>query len=377
MLRYILSLFDGMSCGQIALKELGIEYECYYASEIDKHAIRQTMLNFPATVQLGDVNEWKNWAINWSKVDLILAGSPCQGFSRAGKQLAFDDPRSILFFEFINILEHTRKFNPDVKFLLENVKMKREHMRVINEYVGIFPVNINSALVSAQNRDRLYWTDIRTKTSGLFDEVHVDIPQPEDEGIFLKDILDKEVDKKYYISQSVIDRMIRKKYSSPLLNPCKAGTLSTKNNSGQMSLDSGTMFISDVPKANLILQRCRGNNNGGIHQDKSPTLSAQAWEQNNLVVSGTLRTRKNDSGFREVKTGKAAPILARAREDGEGQNVCFIGNKIRRLTTTECDRLQTIPEWYKWMCSETQHYRLLGNGWTIRVITHLLKFLKE
>ena len=120
----VLSLFDGMSCGQIALKQLGIIPEKYYASEIDKHAIKQTQLNFPDTIQLGNVTKWKEWDIDWRSIDLILAGSPCQGFSFAGKQLAFDDPRSKLFFVFIDILNHIRSLNLDVLFLLENVNMK-------------------------------------------------------------------------------------------------------------------------------------------------------------------------------------------------------------------------------------------------------------
>lgn len=185
----VLSLFDGMSCGRIALRELGIEPEHYYASEIDKFAISQTRLNFPDTIHLGDVTKWREWEIDWGTIDLILAGSPCQGFSFAGKQLAFDDPRSKLFFVFVDILSHVKALNPDVFFLLENVNMKKEHMRVITEYCGVHPVNINSNLVSAQNRNRWYWTNIRTKKVGLFGEIHSDIPQPKDEGILLREAI--------------------------------------------------------------------------------------------------------------------------------------------------------------------------------------------
>ena len=193
----VLSLFDGMSCGQIALKELGYDVE-YYASEIDKHAITQTQLNFPDTMQLGDVTKWRECGIDWN-FDLILAGSPCQGFSFAGKQLAFDDPRSKLFFVFVDILNHVRSVNPDVKFLLENVRMKAEHEAVITQFVGVNPLYINSALVSAQSRDRLYWTNIGMIQSGLFGEFYPGIPQPEDRGILLRDILEAEVDEKYYL----------------------------------------------------------------------------------------------------------------------------------------------------------------------------------
>lgn len=208
----VLSLFDGMSCGQIALKQLGVIPDVYYASEIDKYAISQTQLNFPDTVQLGDVTKWREWNIDWKSLDLILAGSPCQGFSFAGKQLAFDDPRSKLFFVFIDILNHVRSFNPNVLFLLENVNMKKSHMRVISECCGVFPVNINSNLMSAQNRDRWYWTNIRTKQIGLFGELHSDIPQPEDKGILLRDILEEVADEKYYIKSKTMLSFIQDKW---------------------------------------------------------------------------------------------------------------------------------------------------------------------
>lgn len=390
-----LSLFDGMSCAQIALRELGIVPEVYYASEIDKHAIKQTQLNFPDTVQLGDV--WRlrcamtfsekmvarvmsspyisaehkrrfafARSIDWSLINLILAGSPCQGFSFAGKGLAFDDPRSKLFFEFVKILNHIRKLNPGVLFLLENVNMKKSHLRVISEYCGVFPVRINSALVSAQNRDRWYWTNIRTRQEGLFGELHSDIPQPVDREILLKDILEDEVDEKYYISQAVINRMARKRYSSPKINPDKTGALNMKNNSGQAGLDSGTTFISvngkaptqrcatgrsldpkhnyqvirldmdGQPKANhdkagcltvaghgagnhsdidLIMQLPRGKNKGGTHSEKAPTMSANAWEKNNLVIQ--LNPSKESGGKQPYQQnrvyspfGKAPALMA-------------------------------------------------------------------
>src|ERR1035437_8275047 len=245
----VLSLFDGMSCGQIALTELGIKIDQYYASEIDKYALAQTQLTFQNTIQLGDVTKWREWSIGWSKINLITFGSPCQGFSFAGKQLAFDDPRSKLFFVAVEILNHIKECNPDVLFLMENVDMKRDHLRIISEYLGVFPVNINSNLVSAQNRSRWYWTNIRTKKVGLFDEIYTDIPQPKDEGILLRDILEDEVDEKYFISQAVLNRIERKTYSEPQFNPDKTGALNTKNNSGQMSIDSGTTFISIDGKA--------------------------------------------------------------------------------------------------------------------------------
>ena len=167
----VLSLFDGLSGGMIALERASIKVDNYFASEIDKYAIKISQHNYPNIVQLGDVTEWREWEL--PEIDLILAGSPCQGFSFAGKQLNFDDPRSKLFFEFADILEH---YKPKY-FMLENVKMKKESEQVITERLGVEPIEINSALVSAQNRKRLYWTNIPN------------IKQPEDKVIFINDFI--------------------------------------------------------------------------------------------------------------------------------------------------------------------------------------------
>ena len=174
----VLSLFDGISCGQVALERAGIKVDKYYASEIDKYAIQVTQKNYPNTIQLGDITKWKEWDLDWSSIDLVMGGSPCQGFSNAGKGLNFEDPRSKLFFVFVDILNYIKELNPNVKFLLENVKMKKEWQDIITGYMGVEPILINSALVSAQNRTRLYWTNIGT------------MEQPKDKNILLDDILD-------------------------------------------------------------------------------------------------------------------------------------------------------------------------------------------
>lgn len=155
----VLSLFDGMSCGQIALSRSGIEYDSYYASEIDKYAIKVTQENYPNTIQLGDVTKIK--ASGLPKIDLLIGGSPCQGFSFAGKQLNFNDPRSALFFEYVRLL---KELKPKY-FLLENVKMKKESQDIISEHLGVEPARINTNMIYPINRDRLYWTNIETKTS--------------------------------------------------------------------------------------------------------------------------------------------------------------------------------------------------------------------
>ena len=170
----VLSLFDGMSCGRLALDRVGIKVKNYFASEIDKHAIKVTQHNYPDTIQLGDINK-----INLEelpKIDLLCGGSPCQGFSLAGKQLNFEDSRSKLFFKFVEILEFLKEKNSELKFLLENVPMRKEYENEISRILNIDAICINSNLVSAQDRKRLYWTNINFEI-------------PKDKGILLKDVV--------------------------------------------------------------------------------------------------------------------------------------------------------------------------------------------
>lgn len=173
----VLSLFDGISCGMIALQRSGIVVDNYYSSEIDSFAISISKMNYPNIKQLGNVIHWKDWEIDWKSIDLLIGGSPCQGFSSSGKELNFDDPRSKLFFEFSNILNHIKTFNPNVKFMLENVKMKKEWADVISKYLNVDYIEINSKYFSAQNRVRYYWCNF-------------DILPYTDKGILLKDIVE-------------------------------------------------------------------------------------------------------------------------------------------------------------------------------------------
>ena len=180
----VLSLFDGMSCGQIALNKAGITYEKYYASEIKPHAIKVTQHNYPNTIQLGDVREIK--AENLPKIDLLMGGSPCQDFSRANATRdGLKGLKSGLFFEYLRLL---KELKPRY-WLLENVIMSGADYMIISDYVGTEPVRINSSLVSAQLRDRLYWTNIGPEYRDLFDNRKCAIPQPEDKKIKLQDIL--------------------------------------------------------------------------------------------------------------------------------------------------------------------------------------------
>lgn len=326
----VLSLFDGLSCGQIALKELGVKVDKYYASEIDKHAIKQTMLNFPDTIQLGSVTDVDVSKLD--KIDLLIGGSPCQSFSFAGKRKGMTttsnediytlkrylelkrdgfefEGQSYLFWEYMRILTYIRKYNPDVKFLLENVEMGSKWERTLSEAIGVYGVHINSALVSAQNRRRIYWTNIRTRHEGLFGELHSDIPQPEDKGILLSDILQSDVDEKYYLSNSV-------------------------NYTGNNKRIIETLIKNGNPKDGALID----SYNKKYHYNKSITISTR--------ISASDLTHVYKNGI------------------------------IRKLTPTECARLQTVPDWYKWKCSDTQQYKMLGNGWTVDVIAHIFKGLK-
>ena len=202
----VLSLFDGMSCGRIALERAGIPVTKYYASEIDKHAMKVSAANYPDIVQLGSVTELKNIDWNNPKIDLLIGGSPCQSFSNAGDGSGFDG-KSKLFFEYLRVLQEIRLVNPQVKFLLENVMMRKEWEDIITEHMGVQPIYVNSALVSAQMRKRIYWTNIPN------------FKMPEDKGILLKDIIDEqEIDEtttyfggggfKKYLNQNGISEFI-------------------------------------------------------------------------------------------------------------------------------------------------------------------------
>lgn len=331
----VLSLFDGMSCGRIALERIGITPEVYYASEIDKYATIVSEANYPDIVRLGDVTKWAEWDIDWESIDLILAGSPCQGFSFAGKQLAFEDPRSALFFTFEDILATVRFYNPRVKFLLENVKMKKEHLDVISQRMGVDPVFINSALVSAQNRQRYYWCNWP-------------VTQPSDRGVVLSDILESE-------GEGHLKNHGKWKPKSDKSQYIDANYHKGADNHGQRT---------------LILQRGRGNNPGGLRalDGKTPSLTSNSWENNNHLITGAeIRTR----GFETIQSpGKSYAITASANTGGKA--LITEGSRYRKLTPIECERLQTVPDNFTNHVSNTQRYKMLGNGWTVDVIAHIL-----
>ena len=184
----VISLFNGMNTGRQALENVGIKVNKYYSSEIKPYAIELTQHHFPDTIQVGDVTKWREWDIDWQSIDLILSGSPCQDLSAAGKRAGINGKKSSLFFTFVEILEHVKALNPNVLFLQENVgSASKLDVGIMSRALGVYPVRINSSLVTAQLRDRYYWSNIRTKET-MFDLV-TDIPEPKDKKILLKDIL--------------------------------------------------------------------------------------------------------------------------------------------------------------------------------------------
>lgn len=432
-----------MSCGQIALTEAGIRFNKYYASEIDKHAITNTMHNFPGTIQLGSVVN-----VDVSTLDpihLLIGGSPCQSFSFAGKRKGMStkceieitrleqymelkaqgfefEGQSYLFWEYMRILTDIRKYNPDVLFLLENVEMGVKWERVLSEAIGIYGVHINSALVSAQNRKRIYWTNIRVKKVGLFGELHSDIPQPKDRGILLKDILESEVDEKYYLSDKVVSNLIdhkerhkeqghgfgavfhdeNKKMQALKVggkgiddlvcvamrgrnpeNPSDRTTGAPTEQRLEPNTTGKTNCLTSVQKDNLVLQINPSTESGGkqpYQQNRvydtegiSPALCANKADL--LIVKGC--DYRTDEGFRFRDNGKSGTLAARARNDESCGQFAQINTRIRRLTPTECSRLQTIPDWYKWVVSDTQIYKMCGNGWNVATIMHIFSFIDK
>tara|TARA_Y100001937_G_C7116652_1_gene330472 strand:- start:234 stop:1364 length:1131 start_codon:yes stop_codon:yes gene_type:complete len=372
----VLSLFDGMSCGQIALDKLGIPVNKYFAAEIDKYAIQVAKKNYPDMIHLGDVKEIDPNEL--PKIDLLIGGSPCQGFSFAGKQLNFSDPRSQLFFEYVRLL---KALKPKY-FLMENVKMKKESMDIITEYLGVEPVEINSNLVSAQNRRRLYWTNI--PVDGL----------PEDKGTVLADILEDgftDRDKSYCLDASYY----------------KGGGASNvrlyfEKSRRQIVFGSGDNRL-DVTGARIVNRRL---NKDGKRKDNDKSIKPQArlelrkdnkagcltTVQKDSVVAKTNSSGMNIVGEANIKgresirrvygtDGKAPTLLATTGGNTQPKIAQPMtldeGTTWRKLTVTECERLQTVPDGYTCGVSNTQRYKMLGNGWTVDVIKHIFEGLKE
>ena len=325
----VLSLFDGMSCGKLALERAGIPITTYFASEVDKYAMEISKKNHPNIVQLGDVTK-----INVDllpKIDILLGGSPCQGFSFAGTGLNFEDPRSKLFFEFSKIYQKLKEKNPDVKFLLENVKMKKESKDVISQHMGVEPVEICSSLMSAQMRKRLYWTNMG----------HIN--QPDDLGVFLKDVLmDDEAPKNdhTFMSEGTTKRFERYGVKFVDHTTPKARCLAAEE------------YVKNGRQGNYVLVH---NIYGGFKEKK-----ARVFEEK----SPTIRTASGG--------GQLPSVFKGTKEEAQEMPLEELRTVIRKLHPIECERLQTLPDNYTEGVSNTQRYRMIGNGWTVDVVAHIL-----
>jgi len=360
----VLSVFNGMSCGRLALERAGIKVDKYYSSEIDKYAIQIADNNYPEDIphKLGDVTKWREWDIDWSSIDLIIAGSPCQGFSVAGKQLNFEDPRSKLFFEFVDILNVIKIYNPNVKFMLENVNMKQEYKDIITGYMGVEPIMINSALVSAQRRKRWHWTNIPN------------VEQPEDKGILLQDIVfdDALVDRqKSHAIIGSIGRTTTREYF--------------KKHQGQLVYDVTMLsnvyggFKEKTPRIHndgksVTIRTAKDGGHIPLLVTSNLFLTKKALEYTDRKVANG-RTRWNFGHHSDVRNSKSATVVANFFK-GVPYNVIKDWNCTRKVHPVECERLQTLPDGYTEGVSNTQRYKMLGNGWTVDVIAHIFKGLK-
>ena len=381
----VLSLFDGMSCGQIALNRANVNYDMYFASEVDKYAIKVAQANYPQTIQLGDVTKVDYTKLPIGGIDLLMGGSPCQGFSFAGKQLNFNDPRSKLFFEFIRIRD---ALQPKY-ILLENVRMSKSSQDIISAWLGFQPQAINSSTVSAQNRYRLYWFGKRVlrepkPTGNTYGYDAIPIPPMEDKGLVLKDILEADHNEPPVPINPRNARHHRNPYQKAL---CTTATMYKGAGNNGMTLVDSTLEVGHAEQyAHYRHEQAKRvyHMNG-----KSPTLlTMQGGNREPKVATystkgGRIVNRRLDkNGVRkdyqmdlplepqvEVRADDKSNCLTTVQKD----NVVVEGMTWRKLTPLECERLQTVPDNYTNHVSKTQRYKMIGNGWTVDVIAHILK----
>ena len=308
-MRNVLSLFNGISGLHLALDKANIKVDNVYYAEIDKFANKITEHHYPDDVALGDVTKWREWDVDWSSIDLVSAGFPCQAWSVAGKQLGDKDERGMLFWTTLDIIKTALEHNPKAKFLMENVKMKKEFEEYITHHTEqalgyVEKTLINSSLVSAQNRNRYYWTNFEVK-------------QPDDKGALLEDIVD-----------------------GTCINLYKGLEKDIRN--GEVASEQNLNGISQTMQ--------RALNNGRNPDQKANTLTACSYK--GMGTNGMSNVLINESAL-------------------EHPNV-YNGILYRKLTPIECERLQTFPENWTDCVSNTQRYKSIGNAWTVDVIAHIL-----
>lgn len=428
----VLSLFDGCSGGQQALDRIGKKVDNYYASEIDKYAMQVTMANYPNTIQLGSVTEVD--VSRLKPIHLLCGGSPCQSFSFAGKRKGMStkdnieiltlehylelksqnfefEGQSYLFWEYIRILTDIRKYNPDVKFLLENVMMGEKWQKILTRAIGINPIEINSALVSAQNRRRLYWTNLGAEQDGLFGDLKCMIPQPKDRGILLKDILEPEVDEKYYLSDKMLNGLLDKnpeksfcidasyakgtdvntyleKHRRQIVvhNTMPRSSKTGKGGTDPLSRNDGKTYCLDTGQTNAIqIVAMRGRNPENTSDRTKGCETKQMLEAREDGKTNCITTVQKDNlvySYRQdtpIKEDSDKYQTLRHNQGGKTRGVGLELNtsRIRRLTPLECERLQTMKDNYTAHVSDSQRYKMIGNGWTTEVIAHIFSYLNQ
>lgn len=343
----ILSTFNGCGCLWLALDALNVPISKRYVSEIDKYANAVQMYRYPDTLQLGDITQVTGEGLE--PIHLLAGGSPCQGFSIAGKRKGFEDPRSKLFFDFVRSRD---KLKPSY-FLLENVKMDPDSVDLISSYLGVKPILINSSVFSAQNRKRLYWTDIP------IDEL------PEDKGLILGDILEDNY-------QTEREKSL-----------CITASYSRGDSAERYFTKSSRQLVYKPVKLGNVNPSWRGQN-GNVYSTygKSPTLTTNKGEGIKISTPlrvGTADIKGNDSIKRIYHPSGKSPCLTTMQGGNQEPKVSIDELHWRKLTPLECERLQTLPDnytlvpWGNRMMSNSQRYKMIGNGWTVDVITFLLK----
>ena len=365
----VLSLFDGCSSGQLALERAGVDVDNYFASEIDKYAITVTQANFPDTFQWGDVTKIK--VPTKGSIDLLMGGSPCQGFSFAGHQLQFNDPRSRLFFDFVRILDAVKP-----KYvLLENVRMAKKSQDIMSEAMGFEPQALNSSLLSGQNRYRLYWW------GKLVGDTYEQIPIPPmvDKGIVMQDILEDGYATDEMTSGGKSHCLTARYNGAVWWNSIerKQRTMVLKDNP-TMSKDGLIRVGTADLKGHDSIKRVYAQ------EGKAPTLTTmQGGHREPKVAIGRIVNRRLDEHGTRKDDQLDLPFTRQleVRDDGKSNclttvqkdNVVVSKDMWRKLTPLECERLQTLPDNYTNHVSNSQRYKMIGNGWTVDVIAHILK----
>jgi DNA (cytosine-5)-methyltransferase 3A len=375
----VLSLFNGMNTGRQALENVGIKVDKYYSSEIKPYAIQLTQHHFPDTIQVGDVTKWREWDIEWDKIGLILSGSPCQDLSAAGKRAGINGSKSSLFFVFVDILNHIKLLNPKILFLQENVgSAPKLDVGIMSRALGVYPVRINSSLVTAQLRDRYYWSNIRTKET-MFDLV-TDIPQPQDRKIMFKDI----------ITDSQVERV-----KATTLMERQTFTFNDKNSvNAQQYLKDREKYGMNLIYVDTDKHTCLNTGSGNTgsqrylkHRNETTGMITLIYEFND-----ELRVKTNTSkGFDIVSENDCIDLsfptlkTRRARVT-KGKSPCLMQSNnnlysykdgiVRTVNKVEMCRLQGFPDDYCDILTTAKAGSLLGDGWTLPVIEHIFKYIK-